>query len=185
MNTLSWNSEQLRNEFADCTTLRDAIQKIEKSLWTQGQVICRVSVNGMSLDEAAEVRLATSTMTDIAELTVCSDSPDQLKKGAIRELSGLLPKVEELTTRAADAFRSGQMQQARQEFSHLLQIFQYLTDLILVLRSDVGTREMEIELHQNIQALLKAFENQDFVLVADILEYDLNAIAKRYLDHVS
>lgn len=184
MQTLTWSDLDLKKEFADCKDLSEIIQQLEEKIWEQGEVICEVHVNDIFLSENDEERFAKEKIEDIQKLIVLSRKPEELISESLTSAIDLFPKVKSGAVTIADEFRNHGEQASKRSFVELLDACQWISESLFLLKSmliqKVGKSEFE-ERWKSIEVLfarvaqdsLKAYDAKDYVLLSDILEYDL------------
>lgn len=181
-----WNSQEISKEFSDCTTLREMIAKIELDFSGRGEVICEIMVNGIPLDEDDEVKYADSPRKDISDLQISSDNPFVLLGDALNSVQEYLPQLEEMTVRTADFFRGVDLIRAQREFTETLDGCKWFFDTLVHIRnaaSGIGKPLHQAErwfaaekvIMKVVRELSQAYSRADFVLVADLLEYELTS----------
>lgn len=54
---------------------------------------------------------------------------------------------------------------------------------IITLRKDIYKKDMEVNnLVDNIKEVVEAFENEDYILIGDLLQYEISPIIEEYYD---
>ncbi|HVK62458.1 MAG TPA: hypothetical protein VM432_12950 [Bdellovibrionales bacterium] len=184
MTTSIWDNEQLRAQYPHCATLGEIIRALEEDFSKRGEVICEIRVNGVLLDEADEVKFTGNASDGIQDLTIASNSPEQLIGGALASALTFIPEIEAACITSAEALRGPDAANARRSFVEILDGCQWLVDTILHVRgaaSGVGRPvkssekwfEAEKLMNNVIVEVTDAFTKSDTVLVADLLEYEL------------
>lgn len=184
MTTLTWSSEQIQTEFADCENLKDIISSVENRMWKNGEVVCGISVNGYALSEEQESQFSGSNINEIRELKIESNRPEALVSQTLESISDCLPDLVAQTDKVAGEFRNVKAKEASVVVSELLESFRWFTDAVFLVRMQLeGWAEVEENLnlwrqteekHSKVfKGLIAAFEAGDEILVADVLEYDV------------
>jgi hypothetical protein len=185
MTTCCWDKEEITSEFASCETLQDIIQKIEKSFVVRGEVICEIHVNGMRLAEEDESRLASSRREDISDLMVQTSSPGRLIGQALQSCREFLPQLRASCVATADTFRAQDITEARGKFLETLESCSWFVDTLMhvrgastgqtdIIRDFKSWKKAETRLHTMVQEMSTAYEKRDYVLTADLLEYEVS-----------
>ena len=186
MTTSFWNKEELEKQFAQCGTVKDVISKIETDFSSRGEVICEIRINGMIIDENDETTFATNPAFGIHDLAVKSDRPSDLINGALVSAQELVPKLEAAATTTAEKLRGSELVAAQNSFMEILDGCQWLIDTLNHVRgaaSGIGKPVQQAErwlqaealTGQTIREVTAACEKLDWILVADLLEYELTA----------
>lgn len=184
MTTMIWSSDQIQTEFSDCKNLGDVIQSVENKMWSQGEVVCEIFVNGLALQEEDEARLSASNLSDIRELKVQSNRPDELVQKTLQSITQYLPDLLEETDSLAAKYREIEAQEVGPLLSEVLEGFRWLTDAVFLIRSQLALwpeveevledwKELEDKHSKALRELISSLEGNDQILVADVLEYDV------------
>lgn len=186
---------ELRNFYNGSeVTLEKVFNDIEGDLRAENQVVCRFIVNGMELDEAQEGRFKEVTLAEIETLEYMAENSKDLiglvMKGWIEALPELIKNTEDLSKRIRVQGFSGLMK----SIHDLVHNCEFLVDSVLSLKGMVGQQRMnqaggdwtapEIASKKTLEEALNALENKDFVLLADVLEYDLNNALQMWLENL-
>lgn len=185
MTTSYWDSQEIQKQFAECTTLRDVISKIESEFSVRGEVVCEIHVNGVALSENDETRFAESATNEIRELTVFSNRPMNLIRDALVSIENMIPVLSDGSLRAAEAFRGADLPKAQKVFAEVIEGCQWLVDMLVSVRGaasgigqPVSSAERWFEAEKVIMKVVceisDAYSSEDYVLVADLLEYELS-----------
>jgi hypothetical protein len=185
MTTSFWDNQQLKAQFPECATLKEIIVRLETDFSARGEVICEIRVNGMVLDEADEVRFATSTQDEIKDLSICSNRPIDLIIGALDSAIALLPDLEKASVKCSELLRGADIRAAQHSFKELVEGCQWLVETLMHVRgaaSGIGQpiahaeRWLEAErlITKVVKDLTEAYTASDSVLVADLLEYEIS-----------
>lgn len=197
MESLKFNKDELLKEYSDCQKLKDVICELEKSVQKLGRVICQVSVNGLRLTAADEERLGLTDINEIDEIEIMMSKEDMLLKNSMDALQDYLKAFRLRVISASEQFRNNSKLPTAHLFSEIVQSTQLLTDALLtvkpVLFSKVENKQKynaiwaETEKHfmATVNELATAYQGQDFVLVADVLEYELYNSIEKWLEIIS
>ena len=183
MTTSFWDNQQLRAQFSDCTTLKEIIGRLETDFSARGEVICEIRLNGMVLNEDDEIRFAASTHDEIKDLSISSNRPEDLIRGAMDSTIAFIPDLEKACLKCAELLRGSDIKAAQHSFNELLEGCQWMVDTLMHVRgaaSGIGNpiahaeRWLEAErlIGKVVIDLNEAFTRGDSVLVADLLEYE-------------
>ena len=186
MNDIQWTSDQIANEFTECRTIGELIRRLENMVAARGEVICEIRVNGHLLDEADETKFAQDPCSGISELTVRTDRPEALIHQAMISTLSFIPLLTKASLDTATLFRSGEVGKASEQLEEALEGYQWFVETIHHARgaaSGMGTPVVGIErwheaekvLHKAVSELTTTFDRKDYVIAADVLEYELTA----------
>lgn len=196
MTTSVWSEIEISKQFAGCRNLREIIAKIELDFSNRGEVICEIRVNGVLLDESDEEKFAESSREEIHDLAVRANKPADLIFDAIRSAHAFIPDLEQSCLVTAELFRGADLGSAQKRFHETLEGCQWLVDTLMHVRGaasginePIGQPERWYEaekiLSTAIRELSEAYSKNDYVLVADLLEYELTGALAIWKDAVA
>ncbi len=201
MTDSNWTSEQIAYDFNDCSTVGEVIRRLESMIAAKGEVICEIRVNGQLIDEAEEARLAddplkTNPRTAIHSLSIRTDRPESLIGQALRSALSFVPLLARASIGTSQRFREGDVQLGSEQLSEALEGCQWFVETIHHARgaaSGIGAGVHQIErwheaekmLFQVVGELTATFDRKDYVLAADLLEYELTAALEMWIPVLS
>lgn len=188
------SGQELRDFYSENISLGRVFTDIENDLRAANQVVCRYIVNGMEISEDQEARFATVRLTEIETLEYLTENSRDITaivlKGWIQALPELIEKTEHLAKRMRVQGLSGLLK----SIHDVVRNCEFLIDSTINLKATMGDQffcaspadwyKTEEESKKTVQEALSALENKDFVLLADVLEYDLNNVLQKWLDHL-
>lgn len=201
MTDSNWTSEQIANEFNDCSTVGEVIHRLESLAAAKGEVICEIRVNGQLLDEAEEARLVddpmkTNPRSAIRSLSIRCDRPEHLIGQALRSTLSFIPLLSKASLDTSQRFREGDVRAGSEQLSEALEGCQWFVETIHHARgaaSGIGEGVHQVErwheaekmLFQVVGELTATFDRKDYVLAADLLEYELTAALEMWIPVLS
>jgi hypothetical protein len=189
----TWTHDEIKGQFPAVSNLKDVVGNIEDLLWNKGHVVCEVRVNGMFFSEDDEQKFAGTPVADINTLEVKSRSQRDLIMDTLGSFYELLPKLNKICLEASALIRRPQTPDVNVKIREILDATCWLTDALKLLKFSVlelvndsafedGWNENEKQYSHVIAEMLKAFEINDWVLLADVLEYDLTTACENWLE---
>jgi hypothetical protein len=184
MTTSFWDDLEIKKQFAGCSTLQDIINRLETDFSMRGEVICEIRVNGVLLSETDESRFAAHSSAEIRDISVRSNKPADLIIDAMNSAYAFVPDLEKSCLKTAEMFRGADLGLAQKSFHECLEGCQWMVDTLMHVRGAASgiqqpitqpERWFEAEkiIGRAIRELSEAYSASDFVLVADLLEYEL------------
>lgn len=191
MQTTTWSAENIRTEFAHASCLGEIIAKIEEKLWNQGEVVCEVRVNGMFLDEKDELRFAQEKVEKIRSLEIKTQRPLDLLLSSLSAACEYLPKVQKSILTAAEYFQQGRADEGHRLTLPILDSCRWLNDLLLLIKKNSchwgrlnipedQWSQAELSFTDTVKYLCASYENNDRVILADLLEYELSSALEQW-----
>ena len=174
-----------KEETASCTgeTLGDFLVHIEKEGVVQGNVVRSIKLNGQEspLDSSVVRKTPLSEIKTLeVEVSTLSDIVDQNIENADTYLTRLIPGIE----KSVELFRTGNEQEANQFFINIIDGIDWLSqvlDMILTAKAispdtvfdGKSIQDRRASLVDFTQQMVDANRNKDWVLLADLLEYEI------------
>lgn len=190
MEVIAWTRKDLESLFPEQKNLGQIVTAIEERAEDEGKVLCRITVNGMKFDESDENRFASTSLESVNELIVELEVTDKLVADTLVSLNQGLEAIRDRSVNLADAIRENPMGRAQVEFAGVMEQTNFLMEalgalkprMVLSLESVESWAEAESKSSQMIKELLQAFERQDFILVSDVLEYEMYNLMEAWLN---
>ncbi len=184
MTTSVWANTELSTEFPQAKTLSEVIGELEATFQLKGEVICEIQVNGIAISEEDEVRLGATPVTDIESLIICSSEPARLIDQALGSCREFVPHVKQSCIRTSEKLRGTDAAGAQTQFIETIEGCHWLVDTLRHIRgasknSPTSPGLDQWTAHENkmagvVRDVVTAYEAKDYVLVADLLEYELS-----------
>lgn len=185
MQTKKWNSSQMKESYPGCRTLKSLIQKINEESWKSKQVICEICLNGKFLSEEEEIELGDTPIESIQVLEVTTQSTDELIKNSVQSYIQFIPQIKKAAIDCSEDFRDYKMKEGQVLFTDVLDGCRWMTDALFLLKNSMkdwdGFMELgpewaslESQYSNVVNELVHAYESNDTLLLADVLEYELS-----------
>lgn len=181
MEVRKWTRTELAEQYPNCGFLKDVVQSVEAEAKDVGKVVCTITLNGKKLNESDEIRFAATQVAAIDSLAVELEETQKLVADTLISLREGLVAMQNRSLRVADLVRVDPAGPAHQGFASLMEETRYLTEALQALRHRMVETDDQARLWKAaegksqsvIRELIKAFQVQDFVLVGDVLEYEM------------
>ena len=183
-----------KEETASCTgeTLGDFLVHIEKGGVVQGNVVRSIKLNGQESSPDSSVTRKTPLLeikTLEIEVSTLSDVVDKNIENADAYLIRLIPGIE----KSVELFRTGNEQEANQFFINIIDGIDWLSqvlDMILAAKAispdtvfdGKSIQDRRASLVDFTQQMVDANKNKDWILLADVLEYEILPYYQEWLD---
>lgn len=196
MEVLKLSRVELENRYGFEQTLASIITKLESATESEGKVICKISVNGLDLNEKDENRFGLIPVQDIHDLVIQVEEKCVIVDDTINSLREHLKPLQANCVAVAEIIRSQGRAEAQGQLNQIFNAAQWVSEALFALRPNWGRLQTDLNLLRKwdeaeghmkmaVQELRQAFENQDFVLVGDVLEYELYSAMGDWLDLLS
>ena len=186
--------DELRNFYNNDIDLAKVFTDIENDLRSSNQVVCRYIVNGLEVSESDEARFGTVTLDQIETLEYLTENSEDLVVSVLRGWIEALPELMQRTESLSKRMRVQGFSGLLKSIHDLVQNCEFLIDSVISLKELMGDRyfvsyplgwsQAEEQSKETVLQALRALENKDFVLLADILEYDLNNVLQMWKEHL-
>lgn len=194
MDRFKVSGAELRNFYSENVPLSRVFSDIEQDLRSTNQVVCRYIINGLEINECDEVRFSKVKLDEIDTLEYLTENSRDLTslvlKGWIESLPELMKSTEHLCRRMRAQGLSGLLK----SIYDLVRNCEFLIDSIKTIKASMGDQflgtcpvdwvQAEKLSAEAVSQAIRAMENRDFTLLADILEYDLNHVLQMWLEHL-
>ncbi|MGE9744813.1 hypothetical protein [Bdellovibrio bacteriovorus] len=188
------SGDDLRNFYNENIPLARVFSDIESDLRHTNQVVCRYIVNGLEVAEADEARFSTVTLEQIETLEYLTENSRDLTGIVLRGWIEAMPELIQQTENLAKRMRVQGLSGLLKSIHDLVHNCEFLIDSAMTIKETMGDQffgatpldwgKTEAESKRTVLEALRALENKDFVLLADVLEYDLNNVLQMWLDHL-
>lgn len=190
MEVLNYDKKTLMHEYSECADLKALVARLERQAQLSGKVICSIRLNGMALSETDETRFAETQVSEIDQLELKLETTTKLVAETLISLRDSLQRLKDRSLSVADMVRQNPAGNAQIQFSHLMEQMRCLTEALSTLKFRARLNEDSIAVWSRaegstakmIKELLQAFSAQDFILVGDILEYELHNLLEQWVE---
>ncbi|MEZ4872447.1 MAG: hypothetical protein R2827_09440 [Bdellovibrionales bacterium] len=193
MQSISWEREEVQVQFGKCSRLSEVIDIIEQDCWNKGHVVCQVSLNGEILSEEDEMRLANSGVNEITSIEVKIQSVNEVLTRTKMDMEAWAGRAIDFCEKCVKCIQEGELDWVNNHFVSLADGLNWYVESLYVLKSSIRTLqkkndidpiwiETEKSFHSVVKEMVTAFEGQDYILLQDVLEYDLPENLNKWLE---
>lgn len=180
----------------DVGNFKEMMRKIELELVPEGRVVTTIFLNDEALSEEQEELYAGFGLEDIASLRIATEEPVQLALRSLNDTIDYLPILADSFEKTAKQIRRGDLlkgMELLQESLELIQSFNLLIDGVrkvlmidfyqIKLESDEGDNfaNLNFKLKELADQILIAAQAEEWLDLADLLEYEFSPLLYRYL----
>ncbi len=181
MDIIKFSGQEIARSYNQCAKLSDLIHSIEADVQRVGRVVCKVKVNGLGLSELDEARLADTAVNEVDEIEIETESVGDLVISSVETMTRMVECLMDEAVHLAEVYRRGSTPEARARFMAVVKNTQVLTEGLVVLKpvferalcGGDAWRASEDHMIATLRELVEAFELEDWVLLSDVLEYEL------------
>ncbi|MBI5816213.1 MAG: hypothetical protein HZB29_11465 [Nitrospinae bacterium] len=166
------------------THLAGAVDKLSKAVLAPGELIASLTVNGEYLEPGSPKAAAPIGQIKTIEVTTIKN-PIEMTVSLLKRMGEYLSTMSPGVGKAADVLRLGSAEEGNAMLVKILDGITAFTDLIetakSVARNDLGNLSskgqtftgLEERLLSMLKKVMDAQESSDWVMVADLLEYEI------------
>ncbi len=170
--------------FGAHTRFGEIVENIEAELWKRGEVICEIYINSKCITQEDEERRKNDSVKEIKRLKVISFKHSELLKNSRDTIVELIPKMKTSAQTVADELRNKGEYSNFDFLVHLIDQCHWISESLYLLRPQLKRvepnesftqkwREAEKKLSVLAGHTLSSFQKRDYLLVSDLLQYEL------------
>jgi len=169
----------------DVTTVGSLVDRVETQIAPCGEVVTAVRLDGVEETDYRTPGVANRPLASLRAVSIESDTPDALARGCVGDAALALDDLIQATQQAADGFRGVDVSAARctlgQISQNILGVVRIVAtahvalqgELDAVGRGDRSLAALALNLDRIVGALSRSQEDEDWIQVSDILQYEL------------
>ncbi len=173
-------------QFADFANLETLLEEAVKSDNLEKRVITDVLVNDEPFSEIYPHQAEDIEMEMVDKVEIISVAEEEMVKNILIEMQKVVTIMQSSSKRVAELFRQADDGEALEMYSDLLDVVRNFLDMTSLLynrketlftQKDTNTFEKFSEL---LNEILEVQDNQDWILMADLLEYEFNPLLQEW-----
>ena len=176
------DGHELIKFYNHATKLAQVFSDIEMDLKSQNRVVCQYIINGEKIEEEDEIKFSNWDLTEVKTLEYLSAGVSYLVVDVVRTWIRALPEFIEQSDKIAGDLRFKADAKSKAAVLDVVENCQYLVDSLLPIKSLMGDSvaagldamvRAEEQTRKTLTEAITALEKKNFVLLADIIEYEL------------
>ena len=163
-------------------------KRIDEFLQSQGLFITGIAVNGISVDMELNEALE---LEGLEKIEIDASTVNELIESNINNTLAYIPKLGLSLKAAAELFQQGNESQAIEIFIQATDGLGWVINIINLLEQNYPGCDYEplkVQYSANLKdifdQLLEAWENKDYILIGDLISYELVPVLENVLDSV-
>ncbi|NPV42744.1 MAG: hypothetical protein HPY70_01990 [Firmicutes bacterium] len=174
--------DYIDDDNANFVNLNKILKKIELNLKRFDKLFKEIKVNGMSINDF----INKSKYSEVSILEITSTTKEEIIEESIETAKEYLPKLKAGLYEMVKLFHEGKDQEAVSLFVTAVDGLEWLNSFLKGMRlANLETDSKKITSYPQIMKdLLDAWERQDFLLVSDILEYELIPLIEEKIETI-
>lgn len=175
-------------------TWGDLVEGLDVDLGTTQQILMSVRLDGVEEPAFRAADLCERSLASFSRVEVDTGEPSLLARQSLADAAMAMTDLAHAAKLVADGFRTTDVAPAVQGLElvtqSLLTVFQLIAAASVPLQDDLGALDQQgfsvaglsAELDGRTKELIEAQQSQDWVQLADILEFDLEPLLTRWRD---
>jgi hypothetical protein len=189
MTELTWDSDDIAREFPNIQTLGELITATSDKAREQGEFVCAVEVNGMFLNEEQETNFDKVPMGEVKKFAIRMQTLKVLLDESLVQCADFLGQLTISLESAAQMFRAEDLTAAHKFYRTCVdgaQLFvEMMTHYKIAYQNSFGPCPSswilsETRMGDVSRQILEAYRQKNYILVADLLEYELSPILSQW-----
>jgi len=189
MTELTWNSDDIQREFPHIQTLGELITVTSDKAREQGEFVCAVQVNGLVLNEEQETNFDKTPMKEVKKFAIRMQTLKILLDESLVQCAYFLGQLTMSLENAAQMFRAEDLTAAHKFYRTCIdgaQLFiEMMTHYKIAYQNSFGPcpeswTSSEVRMAGVLRQILEAYRQKNYILVADLLEYELSPILSQW-----
>jgi hypothetical protein len=165
-------------------TWQDVLQELESKHLGQGKMISSVRFDGNEVIQFREAEFLSRPLQHLGEIQVQAVPMEEMVKSAVTEAEGYLVTLQTSLVEVAEAFRHQLVNEANNKLSQVFEGIKMLAALLQGVelslsgqyhQGPTSVAEILAEMGPALESLIESQGQQDWILVSDILEFELLA----------
>jgi hypothetical protein len=165
-------------------TWQDLLQELESKHLGQGKMISSVRFDGYEVLQFRDAECLNRRLQHLGDIQVQASPMEEMVKGAVTEAEGYLVTLQTSLVEVAEAFRRQLANEANNKLSQVFEGIKMLAALLQGVELSLSGQyhqgpssvaQILGEMGPTLESLIESQGQQDWILVADILEFELLA----------
>lgn len=166
--------------------LEQLLVKVMDDKYLDGRIVTDVLVNKEPFSEIYPHQAEDVESSDIESVEIVSMPTHEMAVNITRELYKVVTLMDHGASRVAELFRKADDNEALEVYQDLMDVTRDFLGMIGVLRGEFSLKqtpnfeESAEELSSLFTEMLEVVENEDWILLADLLEFEFNPAVDRW-----
>ncbi len=186
------NGQEKKMNLSGAITISEALDRVSKEELQCNNLVTEVMVNGKNLSLADEKEAEAITCDQVESLAVTSCTSGDLLQESLADSLVYVGEMLPLMDKTAEFYRQGKTHEANQAYGQCLEAVQRLLKSGVVIKTAMALLREDISLDHFMvlegkegvlalfQSMLEAQTSHDWVLLADMLEYEITPLLKQW-----
>jgi hypothetical protein len=185
MTEVIWNAGELASDFPDLKTLGELIDRASAVARQRGQFVCSIKVNGLNLSEDQEAKFGQTPLAEVNDFSIKIQDLDLLLDESTNQCVTFLNHLIKSLEVASHMFRAEDLAAAHRFYRTCIEGTQLFIEMLTHYKVAAqnskkvdlgGWSKLELSLQRALMQILEAYRQKNYILVADLLEYELSPV---------
>ncbi|MBT4761881.1 MAG: hypothetical protein HOO06_09315 [Bdellovibrionaceae bacterium] len=189
METVVIKREDLISRNSDNKFLQQVIRKIEKDYWDDGKVLFDVHLDGILIDESSPFNNLDIQSNDYSEIKLRVQLLDDLVWSTVDSTLEYVKKLSTFCESTVDKYRKEKYEAALRDLVQIVDSAQWTFESVTLINTQLTKKcptayqsqfalwmNTELKFVNVLKELIESFDSSDYILQADILEFDFLTI---------
>lgn len=179
------DGQQSSLELKQFANLEQVLERVMEDGRMQDRIVTDVFVNGEAFSEIYPHQAEDVDISFVDKVEVVSISVTEMGMSIARELYKVISLMQKAAKRTAELFRLADDGSALEMYSDLTEVCRNFLNMVGVLRAEFSLQELPA-FEQSVKDLSALFsemieiqENEDWILLADLLEYEFLPLVEK------
>jgi len=190
------NNEKIDFNFNEQELIGSAVNTISSKLKKENRVLCQIKIDNVTIPEAKENEIFSFPLGSIKQMDLKAETVENLVLNSLESLNLLLPELIKAINKTADLHREGDERAAKNLFFTTLEAMEIVPAILTNIRAtmnlefehikhgDSNLKGLEEGMLSAISLIYEAQKNEDYVTLADVLEYELSPNLSSWFDAI-
>lgn len=181
------NGKQITHNFANTQNVYELLPLIKRSLLAETEIIIEVAINKQPVYIKNKDELCRLKLTNVSELSLKTSSNYEIILETIQTMPKYINNINEKVMLTVMLYQKGQMslgdsllEDIIENLDVFIQLISQIHQALVVgchsrLDNKTTIKDLEIHLLSVLKAIIRAKQVEDYVMLTDLLEYELRA----------
>ena len=180
------DGQQTNMNMHNFDNLEELLVGVMNDRYLENRVVTDVLINEESFSEIYPHQAEDLDMEEVHQVEIKTVQSSQMGVNISRELIKVIQLMKQGGRRVADLFRQAEDAEALETYQDLLDVTRDFLGMINLLREEFDLKEQKVfnqameELSDLVSEILEVQENEDWILLADLVEYEFLPVVEKW-----
>lgn len=180
------DGQQTNMNMRNFDNLEELLVGVMNDRYLENRIVTDVLINEESFSEIYPHQAEDLDMEEVHQVEIKTVQSSQMGVNISRELIKVIELMKHGGRRVADLFRQAEDAEALETYQDLLDVTRDFLGMINLLREEFDLKEQKVfnqaleELSDLVSEILEVQENEDWILLADLMEYEFLPVVDKW-----